>query len=217
MGILVILITIIMVGIYLLSNNVQSVESKQKEPVGSAVIGDEVPSIEEDVALQEKNGKFYGDINSSFSEGKDTSECSNRFPHNGFKKIYRKNWLDSSIGKSEVRFENKTKSPVWIKLIHPTASFPIFGVIVYPMESVVERINIGVYGVEFSNGVKWCNTTTGIIDSKTLVLSKNLTLGRINAAALTIAIDERGTKEALIYDIQRLSVPDSGIDLPIMP
>jgi hypothetical protein len=117
----------------------------------------------------------------------------------------------ANAAKSVITFENKTDAPIWLKLKHPTADFPVLGIMIYPLETLKERINIGLYGVEFSKGTKWCNQATGLTDVKTMVLAKNVPIGKTNSIILRITVNGSGKPEASIIDTPLVEDPNSSI------
>jgi hypothetical protein len=91
LAVLVILITICTSGVLYVASKMRSAppektlakEEKKVDPP-TDVVKIETPSTQQDMR--------YGDINSAYVPAADSKECDNRFPINGFKKVFRADW-----------------------------------------------------------------------------------------------------------------------------
>jgi uncharacterized protein YxeA len=212
LGCIAILVTLLSAGIFSLVSSNPSTKSSLIKTQEKIVETDTKQSEDE---IPQENLERYGDINSKFSAKESTKECDNRFPTNAYKKVYRKDWAVANTAKSELQLENRTKKPIWVRLIHPNSSFPIIAIMVYPFETVTETINIGRYGVEFSTGTQWCNSFLGITDGKTMGLAKELQLPKTSSVLLRILSDNQNNLDAIITNLPRVSKDPNDIKMVI--
>lgn len=204
-GSLAVIMAITMIGISLVGENLSKTNIEVSESIVEKPAEVKVQDTSKDAAVVLDDKERFGDINSDFSAINDPKECDNRFPNNGFIRIFRKDWEALTLAKSELQIDNKTDTPIWLKLMHPTAGFPVLGIIVHPFETTTTRVNIGLYGVEFTKGVQWCNQFGGITDGKTLVLSKNMPLSKANSVLLRVTSDADGQVDMVMVDMPRLT------------
>jgi hypothetical protein len=204
LGVLAILITALTLAMVSLVSSMPKASSESSDTKYSSNSSDDQDGKN---ALQSKNAEEYdryGEISSKFSAKSTTKECDNRFPTNGYKKIFRTDWASSNSYKSEFQIDNKTGKPLWVKLIHPDSHFQIVAFIVYPFESITQVINIGRYGVEFTTGTQWCNSVTGITEGKTLALAKELVLPKTSSVLLRIMSDNDDHLDAIMTNLPRI-------------
>jgi hypothetical protein len=202
LGCIAILVTLLTASIFsLVSGNPSAKSSLIKSQEKMIESGTKQPEDDNRIVNVER----YGDINSKFSPKESAKECDNRFPTNAYKKIYRKDWAIANNAKSEFQLENRTKKPIWVRLLHPTSNFPLIAIMVYPFETVTETINIGRYAVEFSTGTQWCNSFIGITDGKTMGLAKELQLPKTSSVLLRITSDNQDNLDAIMTNLPRIS------------
>ena len=154
----------------------------------------------------------YGAVGQAYRASEDRKECDNRFPDSGFSFLYRAQWDKSPAPKTELEIENLTSKPIWIRLLHPTADYPIIGYLVYPMQKVARRVNIGLYGVDFSQGTRWCNIQTGMVSAKTYGLASATKMSEAHSVTLRITEDDGGTLDSVVMQLPRRSISEGTTD-----
>lgn len=206
---------IVKLGTSTTDNQNQAVASPEREDEPAA---DTTQKVTESEAVDEQDTGIekYGEIDKDFKKSNDKKVCDNRFPLNGFRHVYRSDWETKQGKTTEFKITNKSGNPIWVNLNHPTANFPIVGFMVYPLESITKRVNIGLYTIDFSFGKNWCNVYTGMVmQNKKMSVSKKVGMTDKTSVHFFVTEDKSGKLDADLFYPPRQKADDEFSDLLI--
>lgn len=190
-GFIAIIVTFLTIGISVLASNISSGKNNSiNKLVKTSSDGVDRIDFKEDDKLN------FGEVDKPIKESSEDDECDSKFPEHSYKKIYKEGWAGIRSNKAEFQIENTTNKPIWVKLLHPNENYPIIGMMVYPMQKMQQKVNIGIYDVEFSIGKNWCNASVGITEGRTMGLADSVRMGTNSISILKISEDNDGNLDA---------------------
>lgn len=214
LGVLAVAFSIVSIGIVKLASSAHDGGPPKRKTPPIEVSSDPKLKLGGEMSEEEESSfkSRYGAVGQAYRASEDRKECDNRFPDSGFSFLYRAQWDKSPAPKTELEIENLTSKPLWLRLMHPTADYPIIGYLVYPMQKVARRVNIGLYGVDFSQGTQWCNIQTGMVNSKTYGLATATKMSEAHSVMLRITEDDRGMLDSVVLQLPRRSISEGTTD-----